>query len=89
MDETSDEDEAPGPAQTNSVPRTSSRGLAGVSSSLGASALGLEPPAQTPNDDTQDMSVSTLHLYDLHISQVSWYLCFSCVYSLRIIIHSF
>ncbi|XP_026757387.1 autophagy-related protein 9A [Galleria mellonella] len=67
MDETSDEDESPspGPMQSSSQPQTS--GLAGVSSALGASALGLEPTDAC--DNIRDMSVSTLHLYDLHLSQ--------------------
>ncbi|XP_075990508.1 autophagy-related protein 9 [Anticarsia gemmatalis] len=69
MDETSDEDEGPGPARSMSVPRSPTIALAGVSSALGTSALGLEVSAQAPTDDTQDMSVSTLHLYDLHLSQ--------------------
>ncbi|KAJ8737382.1 hypothetical protein PYW07_000653 [Mythimna separata] len=70
MDETSDEDEAPaaGPAHpegATSVPM----GLAGVSSVLGASALSGDAPPRQPGDDNQDMSVSTLHLYDLHLTQ--------------------
>jgi hypothetical protein len=69
MDETSDEEEAPGPAASGSV-QSRSQGLAGVGSTLGASALGLDSPVEA-NDDTRDMSVSTLHLYDLHLSQVS------------------
>lgn len=67
MDETSDEDEAPSAGPAQPAPR-SSLGLAGVSSAVGASAMGLDPhPA---SDDNQDMSVSTLHLYDLYLSQV-------------------
>ncbi|CAB3225106.1 unnamed protein product [Arctia plantaginis] len=69
MDETSDEDDMPGPMRSGTVQQSSSRGLAGVSSALGASALGLEPSVQAPTDDNNDMSVSTLHLYDLHLSQ--------------------
>ncbi|XP_053623905.1 autophagy-related protein 9A [Plodia interpunctella] len=70
MDETSDEEEAPeaGPAQSGSRSQTGS-GLAGVGSELGASVFGLETRADT--EDTRDMSVSTLHLYDLHLSQAS------------------
>lgn len=70
MDETSDEEEgmSTGPAR----PASRSLGLAGVGSALGASAMGLDPPttAVPPADHNQDMSVSTLHLYDLHLSQV-------------------
>ncbi|CAH0745938.1 unnamed protein product [Diatraea saccharalis] len=70
MDETSDEEESPGPATSHSNTRSRSLGLAGVGSSLGASILGLEAPAvEPPCDETKDMSVSTLHLYDLHLSQ--------------------
>ncbi|CAK1554810.1 unnamed protein product [Leptosia nina] len=63
MDETSDEEEGPSQSAKGSV------GLAGASSALGASALGLDPSAQLPPDEARDMSVSTLHLYDLHLSQ--------------------
>ncbi|XP_063546462.1 autophagy-related protein 9A [Cydia strobilella] len=75
MDETSDEEED-GPGSAVSSARVSSRSfrLAGASSGLGASALGLVPadaPADAPADETRDMSVSTLHLYDLHISHAS------------------
>lgn len=70
MDETSDEEEG----MSTTTARTASRslGLAGVGSALGASAIGLETPgaAVPPSDHNQDMSVSTLHLYDLHLSQV-------------------
>ena len=73
MDETSDEDESPSVRQSTSC--RGSRGLAGVSSALEASALGLDPrPGTTSSqeqDETNDMSVSTLHLYDIHLSQVS------------------
>lgn len=73
MDETSDEEDAPpaGPAQSVSGGGASRKGagLAGVSSVLGASALSGDTPHQ-PGHDNQDMSVSTLHLYDLHLSQV-------------------
>lgn len=70
MDETSDEEEGMSTAPARKASR--SLGLAGVSSALGASALGLEAPGPTapPGDQMQDMSVSTLHLYDLHLSQV-------------------
>lgn len=67
MDETSDEDEGPA---GSSPPRPTSLGLAGVSSALGASAIGLAPETTQQTDEANDMSVSTLHLYDLHISQV-------------------
>ncbi|KAJ0183714.1 hypothetical protein K1T71_000137 [Dendrolimus kikuchii] len=69
MDETSDEDESPTPGPAS---RTTSLGLAGVGSAIGASALGLESPPIVrgqPCDNNHDMSVSTLHLYDLHLSQ--------------------
>ena len=70
MDETSDEDDAPPPGPTHSTGASSTpMGLAGVSSVLGASALSGEA-ARQPGDDNQDMSVSTLHLYDLHLTQV-------------------
>lgn len=71
MDELSDEEEPPipGPA-SRSAARSTSLGLAGVSSALGVSAVGLAPQQQQkPGDDTHDMSVSTLHLYDLHLSK--------------------
>ncbi|KAL4717803.1 hypothetical protein ACJJTC_000952 [Scirpophaga incertulas] len=74
MDETSDEEEAePQVGSRPSTARSGSRGLglAGVGSSLGASVLGLEAPSAAPCDDTRDMSVSTLHLYDLHLSQAA------------------
>lgn len=71
MDETSDEEEG----MSTTPARTGSRslGLAGVSSALGVSAMGLDAPsaAVPPADHNQDMSVSTLHLYDLHLSQVT------------------
>ncbi|XP_063837783.1 autophagy-related protein 9A [Ostrinia nubilalis] len=70
MDETSDEDDEPeaGPAR----PVRAGAGLAGVGSSLEASALGLSPAAPSAAyDEPRDMSVSTLHLYDLHLSQAS------------------
>ena len=60
MDETSDEEEGGSRAPV---------GLAGAGSALGASAMGLPQP-DVP-DETRDMSVSTLHLYDIHLSQVS------------------
>ncbi|XP_049886330.1 autophagy-related protein 9A [Pectinophora gossypiella] len=70
MDETSDEDEGPAPGPTRPS-RPPSMGLAGVSSVIGASTLGLDTPASVPGpaDEAHDMSVSTLHLYDLHLSQ--------------------
>ncbi|CAG4942302.1 unnamed protein product [Colias eurytheme] len=58
MDETSDEEEG-----------TCLASVAGAGSALGASALGLEPAAEPPPDEARDMSVSALHLYDLHLSQ--------------------
>ncbi|XP_038216287.1 autophagy-related protein 9A [Zerene cesonia] len=58
MDETSDEEES-----------ASRASVAGAGSALGASALGLEPTAEPPPDEARDMSVSALHLYDLHLSQ--------------------
>lgn len=61
MDETSDEEEGGGGSR-------GTVGLAGASSALGASAVGLPQP-DIP-DETRDMSVSTLHLYDIHLSQV-------------------
>ncbi|XP_059059836.1 autophagy-related protein 9A [Achroia grisella] len=67
MDETSDEDEAPSPGTMRSGSQPQSFGLAGIGSVLGSSALGLE--TAEPSDNTRDMSVSTLHLYDLHLSQ--------------------
>lgn len=69
MDETSDEDEAPpaGPAHPSGQ---SGPNLGGTTSAIGLSALGLDQP-RTPDNDTQNMSVSTLHLYDLHLSQVT------------------
>lgn len=74
MDETSDEDDDP-PADSSKsssqldsgLPGTSS-GLQGVSSALGASMLGL---ASAPARDFGDMSASALHLYDMHLSQVT------------------
>ncbi|XP_050683995.1 autophagy-related protein 9A [Leptidea sinapis] len=63
MDETSDEEEGP----TQSVNRPV--GLAGTSTALGASAFGMKPATDMPIDEVRDMSVSTLHLYDLHLSQ--------------------
>ncbi|XP_039764035.1 autophagy-related protein 9A [Pararge aegeria] len=60
MDEISDEEEG----DASRIPV----GLAGSSSALGPSAMGLEAPPELP-DETRDMSVSTLHLYDLHLSQ--------------------
>ncbi|XP_026730706.1 autophagy-related protein 9A, partial [Trichoplusia ni] len=69
MDETSDEDEAPpaGPAHPSGQ-SGNNLGLGGATSAIGLSALGLDQP-RTPDNDTQNMSVSTLHLYDLHLSQ--------------------
>lgn len=70
MDETSDEEDG-----SSSGIKSGSRlsGLAGVGSELSSSVMGL-PNAQCtgtePNEETRDMSVSTLHLYDLHLSQV-------------------
>nr|QNO58549.1 autophagy-related protein 9 [Heortia vitessoides] len=69
MDETSDEEDAPGPGTSMAGAHPHSLGLAGVGSSLGASALGLEASMAAPPCD-DGMSVSTLHLYDLHLSQV-------------------
>lgn len=71
MDETSDEDEAPpaGPAHPSGQ-SGNNLGLGGATSAIGLSALGLDQP-RTPDNDTQNMSVSTLHLYDLHLSQVT------------------
>lgn len=69
MDETSDEDDAPPSGPTRSSQSNPPHGLAGVSSVLSTSVLSAEAPRQ-PGDDTQDMSVSTLHLYDLHLTQV-------------------
>ncbi|CAF4745258.1 unnamed protein product [Pieris macdunnoughi] len=63
MDETSDEEEGP------SGQSVKDQGLAGASSALGASALGLDPTTEMPADELRDISVSTLHLYDLHLSQ--------------------
>lgn len=54
MDEISDEEEG-----------GASSGLAGASSALGASAHGIGAVDTLPNE-VRDMSVSTLHLYDLH-----------------------
>lgn len=46
-------------------------GLAGASNMIVSSGLGLSPVDAAPNNnETQDMSVSTLHLYDIHLSQV-------------------
>ncbi|XP_045458168.1 autophagy-related protein 9A [Melitaea cinxia] len=46
-----------------------SSGLAGASSALGASALGIGAADTLPNE-VRDMSVSTLHLYDLQYEQM-------------------
>lgn len=77
MDETSDEDEdADTQASSSAGPRLmgqsagSRLGASGMApTGLGTSALGLA--TDPPPDESRDMSVSTLHLYDLHISQVS------------------
>lgn len=66
MDETSDEEEGPSGQSVKAV------SLAGASSALEASAAGLEPTAEILVDEARDMSVSTLHLYDIHLSQVSY-----------------
>lgn len=74
MDETSDEEEAVSSStHLHGRPWTQSMGLTGVGSMLGASVMGLSgPPAAVATADyNQDMSVSTLHLYDLHLSQVT------------------
>ncbi|XP_047543440.1 autophagy-related protein 9A [Vanessa atalanta] len=60
MDETSDEEEG-------GLSR-SSAGLAGASSVLGASVFELGAVPELP-DEVRDMSVSTLHLYDLQLAQ--------------------
>ncbi|KAI8430688.1 hypothetical protein MSG28_000879 [Choristoneura fumiferana] len=77
MDETSDEDEdAETQASSSAGPRLmgqsqgSRLGASGLApTGLGTSALGLA--ADPPPDESRDMSVSTLHLYDLHISQAA------------------
>ncbi|CAG4962095.1 unnamed protein product [Parnassius apollo] len=63
MDETSDEEEG-----TSETAARNSSGLSGRASSalFNPSGLVLDPAT---TDDARDMSVSTLHLYDLHLSQ--------------------
>ncbi|CAH2035462.1 unnamed protein product, partial [Iphiclides podalirius] len=62
MDETSDEDECPSGAASRS-------GGAGLSGLFGPRDFAPAPGAPATPDEARDMSVSALHLYDLHLSQ--------------------
>lgn len=65
--ETSDEEESM-LGSCSSLPKIF-HGLSGVGSMLEASALGLsQTDGVEPNNETHDMSVSTLHLYDIHLA---------------------